>query len=150
MTYDQGNSDTLRDRFWTALGASPFVMLQTAADPHSAAPMTVQLDPAASHAIWFITTRDSRFAAGGPAIATFTSTGHDLFARFDGHLVEETGAARLDREWSPTVAAWYPGGRDDPNLLFLRMDLGEAAIWTGATEPSGPAGTRGQFAATRL
>ena len=29
----------------------------------------------------------------------------------------------------PAVAAWFPQGRTDPNLLMLRMDLGEAEIW---------------------
>lgn len=28
------------------------------------------------------------------------------------------------------VAAWYDGGKDDPNLVLLRFDLGDAEIWT--------------------
>jgi general stress protein 26 len=27
------------------------------------------------------------------------------------------------------VEAWFPGGTDDPNLLMLRMELGQAKIW---------------------
>ncbi len=27
--------------------------------------------------------------------------------------------------------AWYDGGKDDPDILFLRMDLGEAELWDG-------------------
>ena len=40
--------------------------------------------------------------------------------------------ARLDRQWSRFVDAWFPRGKDDPALLFLRMDLGDASIWSGA------------------
>lgn len=131
MKYDQGNPEELREKFWKALDASPFVMLQTSAGPASAAPMTAQLDREAHHAIWFFTTRDNHFAPGGAACATFASKGHDLFARFDGTLVPETDRARLDQLWNTFVASWYPGGKDDPDLLLLRMELGEAAIWSG-------------------
>jgi general stress protein 26 len=96
-----------------------------------AAPMTAQLDRDAHHAIWFFTTRDSQFARGGAAAATFASRGHDVFARFAGTLAEETDPRLLDQHWSSFVESWFPGGQSDPALLFLRMDLGEATIWTG-------------------
>lgn len=131
MKYDQGNPQELKDKFWKALDHSPFVMLQLAQDPDSAAPMTAQLDKDAHHAIWFFTSRDNRFAAQGAATATFASKGHDVFARFDGALTEETDRSLLDKHWSSMVESWYPGGKADPNLLFLRMDLGNAAIWSG-------------------
>ena len=131
MHYSQGKPDELRQKFWHALEGSSFVMLQRDTDPESAAPMTASLDKDANHAIWFFTGRDNRFAAKGAATATFASKGHDLFARFSGILVEETDKARLDKQWSNFVEAWFPGGKTDPNLLFLRMDLGQASIWSG-------------------
>ncbi|WP_197470403.1 pyridoxamine 5'-phosphate oxidase family protein, partial [Erythrobacter sp. HI0019] len=36
-----------------------------------------------------------------------------------------------DQFWNNFVEAWYEGGKDDPNILFLRMDLGDAEIWNG-------------------
>ena len=131
MKYTDGNAAELKDTFWHALDHSPFLMLQLDNDPESAAPMTAQLDKDARHAIWFFTGRDGRFAAMGRASATFTSKGHDVFARFTGTLVEETSRERLDKQWSNVVEAWFPGGKNDPNLLMLRMDLGEASIWAG-------------------
>lgn len=131
MKYDQGDPQELKDKFWKAMSASPYVMLQLDQDPDSAAPMTAQLDKDANSAIWFFTSRDNRFAAMGPATATFSSKGHDVFARFAGNLVEETSRERLDAQWNNFVEAWFPGGKDDPNLLMLRMDLGDASIWAG-------------------
>lgn len=131
MRYDQGDPQDLRHKFWEALAESPFVMLQLDQHPASSAPMTAQLDKQANHAIWFFTTRDNHFAPGGAATATFIAKGHDLFARFAGTLVEETDRARLDKEWNNLVEAWFPGGKADPNLLMLRMDLGDASIWAG-------------------
>jgi general stress protein 26 len=123
------DTDDLKHKFWTALGSSPIVFLQLDSAPNTAVPMTAALDKDANSAIWFFTGRDHAIAPGGAATATFSAKSHDLFARFAGTLVEETDRARLDAEWSNFVEAWFPGGKDDPNLLFLRMDLGDAEIW---------------------
>lgn len=131
MNYGDGNPKELREKFWRALEDSSFVMLQLDGDSDSAAPMTASLDRDANHAVWFFTSRDNRFAAKGAATATFASKGHDLFARFHGVLTEETSRDRLDKQWSNFVESWFPGGKDDPNLLFLRYDLGDASIWSG-------------------
>ena len=123
------DTDRLKHKFWTALADSPFLFLQLDSAPHAAVPMTAQLDRDANSAIWFFTSRSGPFAAGGPATATFSSKDHDFFARFTGTLSEETSRARLEEEWSPAVEAWFPGGKDDPDLLMLRMDLGQAELW---------------------
>lgn len=119
----------LKDDFWNALADSPFVFLQRAGDPQSAVPMTAQLDKDANSAIWFFTSKDSTMASGGPATATFAAKGNQLFARIDGTLTTETSRERLEKQWSSVIEAWFPGGKDDPNLLMLRMDLDKAEIW---------------------
>jgi len=129
MRYDQGDAEELKEKFWKALAASPFVMLQLDAEPDSAAPMTAQLDKDANSAIWFFTAPDNRFVAGGHATATFSSKGHDAFARITGELSEETSQERKDALWSNMVEAWFPEGKD--SAVLLRMDLGDAAIWAG-------------------
>lgn len=132
MNYDKHpDPEKLKHQFWEAMSKSPFLMLQLDADPDSAAPMTAQLDKDANSAIWFFTYRDNRFAKMGPATATYASKGHDVFARFHGVLSEETSRERLDKQWDNTVQAWFPEGKDDPKLLMLRMDLGDASIWCG-------------------
>ncbi|KLI63773.1 pyridoxamine 5'-phosphate oxidase family protein [Aurantiacibacter marinus] len=119
----------LKEKFWKALSGSPFVFLQLDSEPDNAVPMTAQLDKDANSTIWFFTTRDHTLAKGGPATATFAGKDHKMFARFSGTLTEETSSDRLDKQWSTIVEAWFPGGKDDPNLLMLRMDLGQAEIW---------------------
>jgi general stress protein 26 len=125
------STEDLKYKFWKALDDSPFLFLQLDADPHTAVPMTAQLDKHAHSAIWFFTRKDHVFAQGGAATATFAGKGHEMFARFTGSLSEETDPSRLDKEWSKQVEAWFPGGKEDPNLLMLRMDLGQAEIWNG-------------------
>lgn len=160
MRYEQGNAHELRRQFWKALADSPFVMLQLDASAESAAPMTAQLDEDADHAIWFFTSRDNHFAAGGAATATFAGKDHDVFARFAGTLLEETDPARRNRQWNRHVESWFAGGKTDPAVLMLRMDLGDAAIWAGdpgtlntvkmALGMRADDGVKGEYTHTRL
>lgn len=131
MKHRQGDPDKLKAAFWTALADSPFLFLQLDADSTSAVPMSPQLDKHADSAIWFFTSKQSKFASLGPVTATFEGKGHDIYARFHGNLAVETGKERFDQFWNNFVEAWYDGGKDDPDILFLRMDLGEAEIWNG-------------------
>ncbi len=119
----------IRERFWADLGSSPFVMVALQGVQDHSLPMTAQLDPAANHCFWFYTAKDNRLAPGGAAMAQFVAKDHALFACIDGVLTPETDPAVIDRYWSKEVEAWYPGGRNDPNLLMLRFDLGTAEIW---------------------
>ena len=131
MRYNEGKADELREKFWKALADSPYLFLQLDSDPTSAVPMAPQLDKDANSSIWFFTHTKSDFAKLGAATATFESKGHELFARLDGTLTHETSQERFEQFWSNFVEAWYDGGKDDPDIVFLRMDLGDAEIWDG-------------------
>lgn len=131
MKYQTGNADELKEKFWKAFADSPFVFVSLQSTANDAVPMTAQLDEDANSAIWFFTSKDNHLAEMGKATCHFASKGHDMFARFEGTLTRETSRERLDKQWSNFVEAWFPGGKDDPNLLMLRMDLGAASIWAG-------------------
>ena len=121
--------EALKKKFWVALADSPYLFLERSGQSDTAVPMSPQLDKDADSAIWFFTHTKSAFANLGPVTATFQGKGHDMFARFDGTLSVETSQERFDQFWTNFVEAWYDEGKNDPDLLFLRMDLGNAEIW---------------------
>ena len=123
-------SDDIKQQFWKALAASPYLMVGATGEREHHIPMNAQLDKDANSAFWFFTATDNRLAAGGPAMAQFASKGHDLFACISGTLVRENDRAVLDTLWNNSIAAWYPDGKDDPRLVLLRFDLDDAEIWT--------------------
>ena len=131
MKHADGNPEELKKQFWRALADSPYLFLEVTGRSDTAVPMSPQLDKDANSAIWFFTHTKSAFVNLGPVTATFQGKGHDIFARFDGTLVRETSQERFDQFWNNFVAAWYDKGKTDPDLLFLRMDLGTAEIWNG-------------------
>lgn len=127
----------LEEKFWKALKSDRTLMLglDGVEDGHSR-PMTAQAEDD-SAPIWFFTSRDSalvqHLGEGHRAIAAFASKGHDLFASIKGNLVVDTDRAVVERLWNPFVAAWYPGGKDDPTLSLLRLDAEHAEIWLNAS-----------------
>ncbi|URW75498.1 pyridoxamine 5'-phosphate oxidase family protein [Sphingomonas donggukensis] len=121
--------DQIKQDMWKKMADSPFVMIGLTGDHQHSAPMTAQLDPDADGKFWFYTSKDNRIAKGGAAMAQFVAKGHSLFACLAGTLVEETDEAVKDKYWSKQVEAWFEGGRQDPNLLMLRFELGDAEIW---------------------
>lgn len=123
-------SNDIKKQFWKALDASPYVMVGMTGEREHHVPMNAQLDKDANGALWFFTATDNRLASGGPAMAQFASKGHDLFACIVGTLRHEEDHAVLDRLWNNSIAAWYPGGKNDPKLVLLRFDLEDAEIWT--------------------
>lgn len=123
----------LERKFWQALKSERTMMLGlVSVDEAHVRPMTGLVE-ADEGPIWFFTSKDngivkniSRHNAG---IATFTSKGHDIFATVHGTIKLDNDRAVIDRLWNPYIAAWYEGGKDDPDLALLRFDAEEGEIW---------------------
>ena len=102
--------------------------------PRHFAPMTPFRD-AGTRRIWFVTRKDNEIAqaAGSPAEALFIVCARDgkFQASIAGELTQDFDRERLDRLWNPVVAAWYPNGKDDPNLTMMRFDCTDAEVWHG-------------------
>ncbi len=126
-----------RTAFWSALRSDMTVMLGLDQAGQDLRPMTAQmLDDGDYGPIWFFTSKDTHLvqALGGeqPAQFSFVSKSHSLFASVQGTLVENTDPGVVDALWNPYVAAWYEGGKTDPNLVLLRFEPDDAKIWFDA------------------
>ena len=127
----------LEAKLWTALNSDRTLMLGLAGqDEAHTRPMTAMIEEDtegnADHGpIWFFTSTDNAMvqAGGGRAVAAFVAKDHQLFAAIHGALTVDTDRAVVERLWNPFVAAWYPGGKDDPKLALLRLDPDSAEIW---------------------
>ena len=51
-----------------------------------------------------------------------------MFASIKGNLHVDNDRTVIDRLWNPFIAAWFEG-KDDPNLVLLRLDAEQAEIW---------------------
>ena len=130
-----GNETEIAKKFWKALRSDRTVMLGLAGagDGH-AQPMTALVeDDRDGGPIWIFSARDvdlvKALGGGSKAVAHFASKDHELFASVHGDLVPDSDPAVIDRLWNPFVAAWYEGGKDDPELRLLRFDPDRAQVW---------------------
>jgi general stress protein 26 len=123
----------ITDRFWEELQAKPMVMLGIVGnrDGHTQ-PMTAQFEGRLGP-IWFFAGKDDDLyhlaGSGARAIMSYTAPGHDLYASVHGPVFQEDNRKVVDRFWTPLLAAWYKGGKDDPNLALLRFEPESAKIW---------------------
>jgi general stress protein 26 len=134
----QEREERLRESFWEALDASPFMMLglQGVEDSRTR-PMTAQVDTDGDEddggpLYFFAAKSESLGQAVGSrhrAVATYTSKDHKVFAHVHGTLTAVNDRAIIDRLWNPMIASWYRDGKDDPDLLLLRFDTESAEIW---------------------
>ena len=123
----------IEKKFWKALKSDRTVMLGLdGVENAHPRPMTAQFDEDRAP-IWFFTSNESELVkvlnSGFHAIATFAAKDHDLFATMHGGLSLDNNRATIDRFWNRFVAAWFPGGKEDPKLALLRFDAESAEIW---------------------
>ena len=119
--------DQLKKDLWKHMARSPFVMVGLHGE-HSE-PLTAQLDEDQIDTLWFFVAKDNRLIRGGAAMAQFVSKGHDYFACLAGEIRESDDPAMVDKLWSKPVEAWFPGGKNDPNLALIRFDIRDAELW---------------------
>lgn len=126
----------ITSKFWSTLRSDMTIMLGlTGKDDGHSQPMTAQMDKGADRGpLWIFTAKDVHLVkamAGrpSPAAAQYISKGHDLFASVQGVVTIANDPSVVDRLWNPFIAAWYPGGKEDPSLQLLRFELNHAHIW---------------------
>jgi general stress protein 26 len=126
---------TIAEKLWKALRSDRTIMLGLPGiDDGHAQPMTALFDGDAAAGPLYIFSASGvdlvgQIGDGKPALAHFVSHGHDVFATIHGTLTLDGDRAVVERLWNPFVAAWYDGGKDDPELRLLRFDPDRAQVW---------------------
>jgi len=130
---DLQNSAKLRDALFDALEDEKVGMLGVTGTRDHLQPMTHFFDRE-NGCLWFISSNRTDLVghlAGGARDAHFTVTSGkgQLYACMSGPLAVADDPEKLDELWSPMASMWFDGGKDDPDVVLLRMPLHEAAVW---------------------
>lgn len=128
---DAGNADPreLKTDMWKKMADSPFVMVGPADGSTHSEPLTAQLDEDQVDTLFFFIGKDNRIANKGDLMLQFVSKGHDFFACLSGKGRIDNDFAQIEKLWSKQVEAWFPEGKNDPNLALLRVDIDSAELW---------------------
>lgn len=87
--------------------------------------------------IWFFTKRSS------PKVDQIANNEHKVNLAFadvsDADYVSVSGTAqelddraKVDELWNPQAKAWFPKGKDDPELILLKVHIDMAEYWNAS------------------
>lgn len=98
----------------------------------SSRPMTQQqLDDNGS--LWFFISDNSLLANDinqHPHInVTFAEPADSIYVAISGDAQVVKSREKAEELWSPAVAAWFPGGIDDPHLALIKLNIHTAEYW---------------------
>ena len=120
------------DQLWEQLEGHTAGMLGISGSALHMQPMT-HMSAREEKALYFFSSRSSELVQaltpGAVAHYTYVNTDHDYHACMKGNLTLSNDRSKIDEYWSPVIAAFFDGGKDDPDLALLRLDLEDAAIW---------------------
>ena len=125
-------TDNPREQLFDELARVRAGMLGVNGGAWGLAPMSPQIERE-NWKIFFYTKRSSHLVAsvglGGQAQFCLVGKDHDYYAFLTGPIVQNSESATIARHWSAMAAAWFPGGRDDPEVSLLEFTPNEAHIW---------------------
>jgi general stress protein 26 len=129
----------LEDRLWREVEKLRFGMLGLVGGAaRHFQPMTAYADKAEG-ALWFYTktTTDlAREAVGGhDAMFCVMAKDQEFQACIGGTLTPVRDREKIKDHWNAMVAAWFPEGKEDPDLTLLKLDVKDAEVWVSSGGP---------------
>jgi general stress protein 26 len=113
------------------LKAAMFITRSHDGDIHSRPMQTLQIKD--DGVIWFMTAKDSSTAKEieeNPIInLSYTDPGNNVFVSVNGVASLTTDKLKIEELWSDMFRAYFPGGKDDPNITLIRVDPSRAEYW---------------------
>lgn len=134
MATDVNNPTEVRERLYKEIEDATYGFLGVVGGPvqHHFNPMACYPDKDTGQ-IWFFTKKGTDLvndAGASGAHAMFTvASGHDFQACIGGQLREQYDRAVLEKYWNAHINAWYPDGKDDPDLTMLVLQPHDADVW---------------------
>ena len=127
ITTEQGQ------KLWSLIKGIKVGMLVSESGEHMhARPMhLVQQD--FTDTIWFFTGRDAQktqeVVAEHNVCIAFADHGSETYVSLSGTARLNHDRAKINQFWNPFVGAYFPGGKDDPNLVLLEIAIDGAEYW---------------------
>ncbi len=59
----------------------------------------------------------------------FSDPGKSLYLSVSGHASVSGDRQKIEQLWNPLVAAWFPKGKDDPEVALIKVHVHAAEYW---------------------
>jgi general stress protein 26 len=101
-----------------------------------ARPMQTQ-DQAFDGTLWFFTQASSHkvleIDREHQVNLSYAKPDENRYVSVSGTAALVRDRARIDELWSPVLKAWFPKGKDDPDVALLRVDVAKAEYWDASS-----------------
>ena len=111
-----------------------YAMLTTANDQGHlhARPMYTQ-QPDDSGSLWFFTEKESakvhEVRQDAQVCVAYAAPDKNLYVSVTGQAKVVLDQAKIDELWTEDLKAWFPDGKNDPNIALLRVDIERGEYW---------------------
>jgi general stress protein 26 len=91
------------------------------------------MKPDAQGDLWFFTRRSApktaEVARDHAVNLAYADPGHQNYVSVSGRATIVTDQKRIDELWSEPLRAWFPKGKDDPEIALVRVRPERAEYW---------------------
>lgn len=125
-----------REKVWDMIKDIKVAMMVTMDDEghHYARPMVAQ-EPDEHYDLWFFTSLDSpkvkEILNNPDVLLSYADPGGNTYVSICGEAAVVADRSKIDELWSESLKAWWPKGKDDPNLTLICVTPKSAEYWDG-------------------
>ena len=98
-------------------------------------PLSTQQAQFDGERVWFFTEADSpkvgEIGRNPKVNLAYASKGKNVYISLTGKAKVNRGRAAIEALWSDAMKAFFPGGKDDPNLVLLEVAVHSIEYWEG-------------------
>ncbi len=111
-----------------------FAMMTTVDDDGSlrSRPMSTQ-EVSKDGVMWFFTGYESakshEIKNDSHINLSYAKPSDNVYVSVSGRATISKDKAKIDELWSPVLKAWFPEGKDDPNIGLIRVTIDKAEYW---------------------
>ncbi|TWI28247.1 pyridoxamine 5'-phosphate oxidase family protein [Paracoccus sulfuroxidans] len=124
-------SNDRREEFWERLEDVRAGMLEIGG---AFLPMSHNVEPEDGN-LWFITATGTQMAEaaakGAETRYIVSDTAQGLHTEIKGRIEISTDRKKLDEVWNAVASSWFEEGKDDPDLVLIRLVPASAEVWLG-------------------
>jgi general stress protein 26 len=120
-------------KLWSLIKSAKFAMLVTEDGDHlRGRPMAASQD-GFDGTLWFFTRASSHkvteVTADSRVCVTYAEPDSQDYVSFSGRAALVQDRAEIDKRWLPLLKAWFPDGKDDPDVALLKVTVDQAEYW---------------------
>jgi general stress protein 26 len=60
---------------------------------------------------------------------SYSKPSDNKFVSVSGRASLSKDRAKIDELWTPELKAWFPGGKEDPNIGLIKVEIDKAEYW---------------------